>query len=540
MLPNRYHAIQSIAATLAVAAAFPALARPVAAQCGPENVAALSAPDPLLNGSLGHDVALSGDTILAGRPSGSGGGAVYVFREGVGGWAFEAKILPPIPKINGAFGLSLDLDGDVAAIGASISQDEAFVARRSGTTWTVEQELVPSVPSQAGSFGNDVAIEGDWIALGAKNSSTPIDNGTGAVYVFQRINGVWLEHSILVPADAQTGDNFGFSVDLAGGVLVAGSMRWDGALPDRSASHIYRLVGNVWTLEAVVQPTSPASGAYYGRCVATDGDAVAVSDIGDTLEPNNAGVIYVYRWNGQSWIEEQQVRSYQGGSHGYFGEELALDGEHLATTANNADGRFWTFRKAGGLWLELGESTVAADDQFSGWDVVLDGGRMAIGSPTSNTGLTDSGAAYVFDVAASALACTYCTAKLNSQGCTPAITWSGTASASAGSGFTVGANQLVPAMNGLLFYGVTDAATTPFQGGLMCMQSPITRTALQNSGGSAPCSGSFAMDFNAQIALGLDPALGAGELVRAQWWSRDTAASFSSSVTDAVAFVIAP
>jgi hypothetical protein len=526
-----------VLATLTVAAPF---ASPSRAQCGPPPAAELFAADPLLSGDLGHDVALSGDTLIAGRPSGTGGGSAYVWRLVGGLWTFEAKLVPPVPQISGAFGSSVDLDGDVAAIGASISLDEAYVARRSGTSWTIEQKLEPLDPSQAASFGNDVAIEGDWIALGARSSSTPVDNGTGAVYVFKRVNGVWVEHSILVPADAQTGDEFGFSVDLAGGVLVAGSMRWSSQAPGRSASHIYRLVGDVWTLEQVVQPTSTAFGSYYGRCVVTDGDVVAVSDIGDDLLPQHDGAIYVYRWDGAQWIEEQQLRSFYAGSHGDFGEELALDGDELATTAFNSGGRYWNYRRVGGLWLELGESTVAADAQFTGKDVVIDGGRMAIGSPTSDTGQTDSGAAYVFELADAKLACSYCTAKVNSQGCTPAIGSSGTPSASAGSGFTIGASQVLPGMNGLLFYGITKPATTPFQGGLMCMQTPITRTAIQNSGGSGPCSGSFALDFNAHVALGIDPMLFAGQVVRAQYWSRDPAASFASSVSDALAFVLAP
>lgn len=541
MLHARLSAFQVRAATIwAAAVAVPMLALPIRAQCGPPPVAGLAAPDPLENGALGQDVALWGDTVLAGRPIGNSGGSVYVFRDGVGGWALEAKILPPNPVVNGKFGQAVDLEGDVAVIGGSTSQDKAFVARRSGTTWTVEQTLLPSVPSMAGSFGNDVAIEGDWIALGAQSSSTPVDNGTGAVYVFKRVNGLWLEHSILVPADSQTGDDFGFSVDLAGGVLVAGSMRWDGALPDRSAAHIYRLVGDVWTLESVVQPTSPAPGAWYGRSVATDGDVVAVSDMGDDVQVSGGGgAIYVYRWNGSAWLEEQQLRRFLP-STGNFGEELALQGDELVTTANNADGRFWHFRRVSGMWLQIGEATVAGDSQFSGWDVAIDAGRMAMGSPTSDTGLTDSGAAYVFDLAGADLACSYCTAKVNSQGCTPAMNFSGTPSASAGSGFVVGASQIVPSMNGLLFYGLTPAATTAFQGGLMCMQSPITRTAIQNAGSSAPCSGSFSMDFNALIALGGDPALAPGAVVRAQYWSRDPASSFSSSVTDALVFAIAP
>jgi len=124
---------------------------------------------------------------------------------------------------------------------------------------------------------------------------------------------------------------------------------------------------------------------------------------------------------------------------------------------------------------------------------------------------------------------TYCTAKLNSQGCLPQISASGSPSASAGSGFSVACANVMNNRPGLLFYGVQGAAAIAFQGGTLCVAAPIKRSPALNSGGNPPpsdCSGVFQIDMNAFAvgALGGNPlpALTVpGTLVHSQWWGRD-------------------
>ncbi|MCK6447324.1 MAG: VCBS repeat-containing protein [Planctomycetes bacterium] len=140
---------------------------------------------------------------------------------------------------------------------------------------------------------------------------------------------------------------------------------------------------------------------------------------------------------------------------------------------------------------------------------------------------------------------TYCVAKLTSNGCTPAIASSGVPSVSAGSGFTVSASQTLNNKNGLLFYGTHGRAALPFQGGTLCVKTPIKRTAVQSSGGNPPpndCSGSFALDFNAYVALGTDPALVGGALVDAQYWFRDPGFTppDNTGLSNALEFTLAP
>lgn len=139
----------------------------------------------------------------------------------------------------------------------------------------------------------------------------------------------------------------------------------------------------------------------------------------------------------------------------------------------------------------------------------------------------------------------YCTAKVNSLGCTPSIASTGKPSASQGSGFTVRATNMVSSTNGMLVYGTTGPLAQPFQGGTLCVNPPIRRTTGQNSGGSPPnvdCTGELDLDFNVWIASGVDPLLVAGATVNTQFWGRDIndPTGFGSSLSDALEFVICP
>ncbi len=134
----------------------------------------------------------------------------------------------------------------------------------------------------------------------------------------------------------------------------------------------------------------------------------------------------------------------------------------------------------------------------------------------------------------------YCTAKLNSQGCSPQTVASGVASLSIADGFEVRATNVLNQKFGLLFWG-PGAASFPFQGGTMCVQAPRQRTPVQSSGGNpgaTDCSGSFRFEFSHAYmsAHGMQP----GDRIHAQFWSRDPGASFGIGLTDAVVFEVVP
>lgn len=136
----------------------------------------------------------------------------------------------------------------------------------------------------------------------------------------------------------------------------------------------------------------------------------------------------------------------------------------------------------------------------------------------------------------------YCTAKVNSLLCTPAIGFSGYASTCPlAPPFLISVTSVLAKKNGLFFHGTNGAQGAAFHGGFLCVRLPIKRHSVLNSGGtSGTCTGVFAEDFNAYIASGADPALVAGAQVWIQNWSRDPGDLYGDSLSDAIAVTICP
>ena len=146
----------------------------------------------------------------------------------------------------------------------------------------------------------------------------------------------------------------------------------------------------------------------------------------------------------------------------------------------------------------------------------------------------------------------YCSPKVNSLGCIPSIQWAGTPSASAFSGCMMKGVNVRNNKPGLLIYSVTGRASTPFQGGVLCLQLPIKRTPPGNSGGSAApasdCSGVYSIDVNtlAHGGLGGGQPLAAllvpGTIVDCQFWGIDPGfpAPNNTTLSDGLEYIVCP
>jgi hypothetical protein len=135
----------------------------------------------------------------------------------------------------------------------------------------------------------------------------------------------------------------------------------------------------------------------------------------------------------------------------------------------------------------------------------------------------------------------YCTGKLNSLGCVPAISAVGIPSATFGNGFTLRTPNVVGHRSVMYVHGTMGPQTLAFHGGILCVQVPLMRHAPTTSGGAAgTCDGVLSEDFNTYIASGVDPALVPGASVWIQNWSRDPGGVISDSLSNALQLIISP
>lgn len=144
----------------------------------------------------------------------------------------------------------------------------------------------------------------------------------------------------------------------------------------------------------------------------------------------------------------------------------------------------------------------------------------------------------------------YCTAKINSLGCTPVMSSTGAPSATSGSGFILSTINVLNNKPGLYLYTNNGRNSLPFQGGILCVAGPVRRTVAMNSGGNPPpndCTGNYLMDFNtfALGGLGGTPQAYlqiAGTVIDSQCWGRDNGYAFpnNSTLSNGLEWTIGP
>ena len=191
----------------------------------------------------------------------------------------------------------------------------------------------------------------------------------------------------------------------------------------------------------------------------------------------------------------------------------------------------------GGNTDRLGDGLTGAVQDFEG-----DGyEEFVVAGSLSDAGGADGGVIKSYRIFPCAPS-SYCTGKVNSLGCVPAMSSSGTPSTTSATPFLVTCSNVLNQVSGLLMYSHAPGAT-PFQGGTLCIGTPLKRTSTQNSGGNAggpDCSGIFSLDFNARIQSGVDPLLITGSEVFCQYWSRDSASASTTSLSNALRLLINP
>jgi len=297
------------------------------------------------------------------------------------------------------FGYAVDINGDVAVIGAHHHDHfcnncgAGYVFERSGPLWLQVAELVP--PDGGGFVGRSVGIDGDLIILGGHAWSTG---------VYERVAGVWAYAAQIAPDEYELPTLFGIAADVSGETILVGDPEYDGYTANSGAVYVFERDPNGdWPQMQILEPTGGVGHGEFGYGLAIDGDLAVIGAPSDEEQGNWSGAAYVFERDPNGvWVQTGRLLAYDGGPMEFFGSavavsgELALIGSHYADGEAPNSGAVYVYERAtNGDWTL--DAKLWADDGAS-WDAF--GASLALTGDLALIGaLGDdnyTGSAYVF------------------------------------------------------------------------------------------------------------------------------------------------
>ncbi|MEM6397609.1 MAG: hypothetical protein AAF741_14770 [Bacteroidota bacterium] len=260
--------------------------------------------------------------------------------------------------------------------------------------WEETQKVVADDGAQGDLFGAAVAVSGD-VAIATAFADG--DNGTtsGSAYIFRNDGSSWNQEQKLIASDGEPFEQFGFSAAISRDVALVGAFQDDDNGNGSGSAYVFRYDGNDWVEEQKLLPTDGAMNDAFGVRVALLGDLALVGAFGDD---NGTGSAYVFRFDGSSWVEEQKLTALDQATSDRFGWSVAL-AENTAIVGAFGDeserGAAYFFRFDGSSWNQ--EQKLTANDGVTGdrlgFSVAIADDVIVVGAEEDDTA---TGSAYVY------------------------------------------------------------------------------------------------------------------------------------------------
>lgn len=348
-----------------------------------------------------YDVALDGDLLAVGAATEDvdgikNAGAVYVYRLVDGRWTFEARLTAEADAPRGQyFGSALrvqkDPDGDYLI--ASFQYDRAvLVFRRLNGMWERVQRITSGEEGeQRSSFGVALDVEGDRLAIG-----DPSTGQSGAVYVFERREG---RYERVVRLATNDWIHFvGLSVRLSGDRIVASTSGFE---PYYAKIYVFSKQNGVWAHETVLG--TPVTVQVPSATVAIEGDDILVRSTEDGASNQRDEAVYVYRKEGEVWMQDARLTEPVDTAQVYLGTTLDLQGgyAYVGAPGDGEQGRdtgaVYVLRRIEGQWQHVAKLTAPGATELTGLGnggIATDGKHLVAGTLAYESGRR----VYVFDL----------------------------------------------------------------------------------------------------------------------------------------------
>lgn len=279
-------------------------------------------------------------------PSVEAKGGAFIYEYDGERWVEDGSLSPPegIDRFyTDQLGGFVAFEGDAAYL-RPVNREFVFSYFQRDGVWTFHEmiENVDGLPREAG-FGAPIITHESWVFISASRDSSLVRSG-GSVYVYHReATGSLTLVQKIVPTDAPGGventQGFGKAVSFDGQTLAIGavSARRSGVLS--GAVLLYELVDGVWTFQQELVHPSAESGDALGCPVSIHGD-VLIATAGDQVTAVVPAALHLFRRgiDGQ-WRYVQQLVPNPPIYASNYASSIVTDGRWaLAGALDDSDG----------------------------------------------------------------------------------------------------------------------------------------------------------------------------------------------------------
>lgn len=203
--------------------------------------------------------------------------------------------------------------------------------------------------------GKSISLNSDAsvLAVGAPGSFyTAIDNSQikdewipGSVYLFRKLNGIWLQERKFESPDPENNDGFGNAVSLSadGNTLAIGSYKENSSslginsTPNNNkaltgAVYVFSRINSNWQQEAYIKPSYTYIFQLFGTSIklSPDGNTLVVGAPGSEVNlsgnlNNPLEAVYIFKKSNDSWYLQDYINEYAIGENINFGESVEIN-----------------------------------------------------------------------------------------------------------------------------------------------------------------------------------------------------------------------
>ncbi len=254
-------------------------------------------------------------------------------------------------------------------------------------------------------FGHRIAVYNDYLAIGAPGTDSDANLGQ-SVYVFQKEgNGEWMQKARLTSPDTVISQCFGCSIALYGDYLLIGAPGDDENGTFSGAAYVFKKEVDEWILQAKLTPDDASEQQQCGTVALFENYALVGCATDEINDVSSSGSAYVFRREGDDWIEETKLIASDPTLSAKFGLHLSINNDYIFIGAPDAlndndiaTGAVYVFKKDGNSWSEqqkLFPDNNEFSDGFSKPILVNDTLFVATTKVQGSNGFT-KGAAYLF------------------------------------------------------------------------------------------------------------------------------------------------